>query len=152
MKNLTTKTNIGTNLAIDVRHRIIKHIKDKHGRYVATFLAIPISDSEVRVAWSKCHRLDEEKNRINRISSRKKGLQIAMNKLINGSKVPVASTLIDHMADFLNNIAKYYQDKKVIAPTGMIAEDKEVAVKTANDTPVILELLELGECDSKVSL
>lgn len=122
MKNLTTRTNIGTNLVIDVKHKIIKHIKDKRGRYVATFLAIPISDSEVRVAWSKCHRLDKEKNKVNRISNRKKGLEIAMNRIINGSKVPVASTLTDHMADFLGNIAKYYQDKNVIPPIGMVAE------------------------------
>ena len=142
MKDLTTKTNINTDLVIDVKHRIIKHIKDKHGRYVATFLAVPISNSEVRVAWSKCHRLDKEKNKANRISNRKKGLQIAMNKLINGSKVPVASTLIDHMADFLNNIAKYYQDKNIIPPIGMVAEDKDAAVEIANDTPGILELLE----------
>ena len=124
MKDLTTKTNINTDLVIDVKHRIIKHIKDKHGRYVATFLAVPINGREVRVAWSKCHRIDKEKNKINRISNKKKGLQIAMNKLINGTRVPVASTLVTHMADFLNNIAKYYQDKKVIAPTGMVAENK----------------------------
>jgi len=138
MKDLTTKTNINTDLVIDVKHKIIKHIKDKHGKYVATFLAVPINDKEVRVAWSKCHRLDKEKNRINRISSRKKGLQIAMNKLINGTRVPIATTLVDHMADFLNNIAKYYQDKKITPPIGMVTGLAKAVLAG-------LELLEPGE-------
>lgn len=121
MKDLTTKTNINTNLTIDVRHKIVKHMKDKRGNYVGTFVAIPINDKDVRVAWSKCHRLDSEKNRVDRISSKKKGLQIAMNRIINGTKVPVPATLKDQMEIFLNKITKYYKNKYVIVPKGIDA-------------------------------
>ena len=119
MTNLTTKTNVSTNLVIDVKHRIIKHIKDKHGKYVGTFVAIPVSDKEVRVAWSKCHRLDLERNRVGKISDRKKGLQIAMNRIISGTKVPIASTLRDQMVSFLNGITSYYKGKDIVMPAGI---------------------------------
>ena len=119
MRDLTTKTNINTDYIIDVKHKMIKHIKDKRGKHIATFLAIPINDKEVRVAWSKCHRLDLAKNKVNGISDRKKGLQIAMNRLINGTSVPIAQTLRDQMVDFLDGIAGYYKDKKVVVPIGI---------------------------------
>lgn len=119
MKDLAIKTDIHTDYILDIKYRIIKHIKNKHGRYIATFLAIPIDDKKVGVAWSKCHRLDLEKNTTDRISSKKKGLQIAINRIINGTKVPVPTTLKDQMTNFLNNITKYYQDKEVIIPVGM---------------------------------
>lgn len=114
MADLTTKT-----LTIDIKHRIIKHIKNKHGNYVGTFVAIPINDKEVGVAWSKCHRLDLERNRANKISDRRKGLQIAMNRVINGTKVPVPLTLKDQMISFLDGITSYYRDKAIIIPAGM---------------------------------
>lgn len=102
-----------------IKYILIKHIKNRRGNYIGTFVAVPISDKEVAVAWSKCHRIDIEKNRVSRISSRKKGLQIAINRVIYGTKVPIALTLRDRMSDFLDDITKYYQDKAVITPIGM---------------------------------
>ena len=61
-----------------------------------------------------------------------------MNKLINGTRVPIATTLVDHMADFLNNIAKYYQDKKITPPIGMVTGLAKAVLAG-------LELLEPGE-------
>lgn len=129
MTDLATKTNANTDLVIDEKHRIIKHIKNKRGNYVGTFVAIPINDKEVGVAWSKCHRLDLEKNRTNKISDRKKGLQIAMSRIINGTKVPVASTLKDQMVSFLNGITSYYRDKSIIMPIGIDAYKEELELK-----------------------
>lgn len=108
-----------------MKYVLIKHIKNRRGIYIGTFVAVPINDKEVAVAWSKCHRIDLEKNRIDRISSRKKGLQIAINRVIYGTKVPIALALRDRMSDFLNDITRYYQDKAVITPIGMIAEDRD---------------------------
>jgi len=53
MKDLTTKSAIDYKALgnCDVKHIIIKHIKNKHGRYVGTFVAVPINDKEVKVAW-----------------------------------------------------------------------------------------------------
>lgn len=121
MKDLTTKPAIDYKALddCDVKHLIIKHIKNKRGRYIGTFVAVPINDKEVRVAWSKCHRIDLEKNRVNRVSSQKRGLQIAIGRMISGSKVPVAETLKNQMITFLNHITKYYQDKNVIIPVGI---------------------------------
>jgi len=96
---------------------IIKHIRDKKHRYVGTFVALPdVDQGVVRVGWSKCHRLDKEKNRINKISSKKKGLTIAMTRAKKGTKKPLAFTLADEMLKFIERISRYYKGENIISP------------------------------------
>jgi len=96
---------------------IIKHIKDKRRRYIGTFVAIPSENGkDAIIGWSKCHRLDKEKNRLNKISSKKKGLTIAMTRAEKGTKKPLAFTLADEMLKFIERISRYYKGKNIISP------------------------------------
>jgi len=96
---------------------IIKHVKDKKHKYMGTFVALPDMDQGiVRIGWSKCHRLDKEKNRLNKISSKKKGLTIAMTRAEKGTKKPLAFTLADEMLRFIERISRYYKGKNIISP------------------------------------
>ena len=103
-----------------MKNFIIKHIRDKKHNYIGTFVAIPDTDDKnVNIGWSKCHRLDKEKNRLNKISSKRKGLDIAMARAKRGSRKPVPLTLIDEMLEFVERISKYYKDKNIIVPAGI---------------------------------
>ena len=119
---------------------IVKHIKDKNNNYVATFVAIPNADDKnVDIGWSKCHRLDKEKNRLNKISSKRKGLDIAIARVEKGSTKLIASTLVSEMLNFIERISKYYKDKNIIAPAGITRSADILQGKTNEYSTAILQ-------------
>jgi len=108
-----------------VNKMIIRHIRRKKSRkYIATFVAIPNEEEKtVSVGWAKCHRLDLIKNKENNVSNKKMGKQIATDRANSGSKVHLPFTLKDAMVNFIIRISRYYKDKNVTLPRGILDTD-----------------------------
>jgi len=98
---------------------IIKHIRDSKHNYIGTFVAVPRDDTEiVNIGWSKCHKMDIEKNRVKGTSSEKLGTQIALSRARNGTNARLPSSLEGSMDKFVERVSKYYKDKKLL-PSGV---------------------------------
>jgi len=97
---------------------IVKHMHDKKGSYVATFVAVP-NEELVSIGWSKCHRIDLEKNRVQKVSSKKLGTQIAIDRACTISKVEVPKSLKSSMDKFIRRVSRYYKNKIITKPAGL---------------------------------
>jgi len=113
-----------------IKHIRIKGKKSKHkGRYIATFVAILNADGKtIDIGWAKCHRLDRRKNELEGMSSKKRGLSIALARAKSGTEKLLPFTLADEMASFLKRMSKYYSDKQV--PISLKVEPKKLVEVT----------------------
>lgn len=81
---------------------LIKPIRARKG----FMIALPIDDDKVRIGWSLCNfSMGDEFGEL--------GESIAIERAVEGSRVPPAASMIKPLEKFINRAKRYYKDREI---------------------------------------